>query len=114
MLRIALLSLAAAAFAGCFPKTSAAPGPLASQAMESAKGRYADATPEDLENGRQLFVASCGGCHGHPDLAGYPEQKWPATAKRMAVKAGLKDAEAELLTRYVMVARDAAVSSAPR
>jgi len=107
------VAVAALALAGCFPKSGAAPGPLAEATMEIAKAKYADATPEDLEKGRQLFLKGCNECHGYPDLVAYPEAKWPAAAKRMAVKAGMKDADGELLTRFVMVARAALTAPAP-
>ncbi|MGC4117138.1 MAG: hypothetical protein QM765_21775 [Myxococcales bacterium] len=110
-------TLAALAFlaAACFPKTGAAPGPLAAQATEIAKARYAEAAPtaEELEKGRQLFLKGCRECHGYPDLAAFPEAKWPKVAKAMAGKAGFNEADAELLTRFVMVAREAALAPAP-
>lgn len=112
---VSILAVAAAALAlaGCMPKTGAAPGPLAESTMEIAKARYADATADDLEKGRQLFLKDCNQCHGYPDLVAFPEAKWPAAAKRMAGKAGMKDADGELLTRFVMVARAAAAAPAP-
>jgi len=110
-------TFAALAFlaAACFPKTGAAPGPLAAQALDIAKARYADAPPtaEDLEKGRQLFLKGCRDCHGYPDLVAFPEEKWPKVAKGMAGKAGFDAGDAELLTRFVMVAREAALSPAP-
>ena len=108
----AVLAFVAAA---CFPRTGAAPGPLAARAMEIAKARYADAPPtaEDLEKGRQLFLKGCRDCHGYPDLAAYPEEKWPKTAKAMAGKAGFNAGDAELLTRFVMVAREASLAPTP-
>ena len=118
MNRKTLLMIAAVAgalaLAGCMVKTAAAPGPLDAQAIEIAKARYADTTPEELEKGRQLFLKSCSECHGYPDLVAYPEQKWPGLARGMSKKAGLKADEGELVTRFVMVAREAAVRPAAK
>lgn len=109
MSRSALLTLlaaaAAAGLAGCFPKVGAAPGPLAAVSLPLAQSRYENVSMESLEQGRQLFLKSCKDCHGYPDLLAYPEEKWPAAATKMAQKANLSAAEAELLTRFVVVAR---------
>ena len=96
------------ALSGCYPKVGAAPGPLASETMEIAKVKWADATPEALEQGRQAFLNHCSKCHGYPDVVAFPETKWPATAKRMASKSRLAEPEAENMTRFVLALRTAA------
>jgi mono/diheme cytochrome c family protein len=108
-LSVTLLAAALAiAFAGCFPKTGAAPGPLANETVAVAKTRWADSTPEALEQGRQLFLKHCGECHGFPDVVAFPEDKWPAAAKRMGAKSKLSDADTELMTHFVLAWRSAA------
>ena len=103
---VALLTLVLTlALAGCMPKVGAAPGPLANETLEIAKAKWTDATPEALEQGRQLFLKHCNQCHGYPDLVAFPEAKWPATAKRMATKEKLSDADGELVARFVVALR---------
>jgi mono/diheme cytochrome c family protein len=101
------------ALSGCFPKVGAAPGPLASETMEIAKARWADETPQALEQGRQAFLSNCSKCHGYPDVVAFPEAKWPATAMRMAGKAKLSGPDAENLTHFVLALRAAATQPMP-
>ena len=110
---VLLLALALVALAGCFPKVGEAPGPVANETMEIAKAKWADATPEAVEQGRQAFLNHCSKCHGYPDVVAFPEAKWPATAKRMASKASLSAQDGENMTRFVVALRAAATRPAP-
>ena len=110
----ALLTLTVClALAGCYPKVGAAPGPVANETLEIARAKWADATPETVELGRQAFLKHCNACHGYPDLVALPEAKWPGTAKRMASKAKLSGEDAEHLTRFVLALRATEAGAAP-
>jgi hypothetical protein len=100
-------ALAAISITGCFPKPGVAPGPLSEVVLASAQERWPDSSPESLEKGRQIFLASCDSCHSYPDMAYYPEEKWPTIMKRMGHKSDLSDADWALALQFVLVARTA-------
>jgi cytochrome c5 len=93
--------------AGCgFPKTSTAPPPpLSPNEATAASARWPEATPDHLATGRALFVARCNGCHGYPDLAAVPEERWPGIVKEMTPKAKLSAAEGDDVLHFVLAAR---------
>jgi len=120
MSRFAALGVVAVSLSlvGCYPKSAAAPGPLAAATLEIAKMKWADSTPEAMEQGRQTYIKACGECHGHPDVVAFPEDKWPAEAKVMGAKANLSPADTEQMTRFVLalrasLTRPAAATTAP-
>jgi mono/diheme cytochrome c family protein len=92
---------------GCgFPKTTSAPPPPVSPAdATGATARWPEATPDRLAAGRALFVARCNGCHGYPDVASVPEDRWPGIVKEMAPKAKLSPAEGDDVLHFVLAAR---------
>jgi len=97
--------------AGCFfPKSGTAPGPLSSAALEGAQVRWPEASSESLEKGRQLYLASCNGCHSYPDMGHYAEEQWPAIMSRMGDKSDLSEEDSELVLRFVLAARQAQAS----
>lgn len=111
------VSLVACLFlAACFPKAGTVPGPLSSEALQSAQSRWPSTSTEELEQGRQLFLTHCDGCHSYPDRAAYSEAEWPGLARRMGKKARLAEAESELVLRFILANRaepGAPVSEAP-
>lgn len=114
------VSLVACLFlAACFPKAGTVPGPLSSGAIASAQSRWPNTSAEELEQGRQLFLNHCNTCHSYPDRAAYSEAEWPGLARRMGKKADLKEAESELVLRFILANRaepgaPAAEAPAPR
>jgi len=105
LLLISLFGVSTLALTGCFPKGGAAPGPLSSQTLEVAKTRFPDATPEALEDGRKVFLASCAKCHSYPDVLAVPEERWPKSAARMGKKANLPDADTDKMLHFVLALR---------
>jgi len=91
--------------AGCFPRVGPAPGPLTAADLQAAQARDAAATPEALEQGRQLFLDHCDKCHGYAALAPIPEDKWRTTVPRMGQKAKISSAQAKLVLDFVLAAR---------
>lgn len=80
---------------GCMPKPAPPPESVSANAVELAQKKSPDVTAEQLENGRKLFVAHCGECHKHPDLASVSMKRWPDIFEDMAnntpVDAGTPD-----------------------
>ncbi|MFO0647262.1 MAG: hypothetical protein U0326_13575 [Polyangiales bacterium] len=100
--------------AACGPRAGSTPGPLTAAAAEAARARWADASPESLERGRQLFLLNCHRCHEYPDRPTYEVDEWPAIIQRMGRKAHLSDADAQLVLRFVLADRQAAVAGRAR
>ncbi len=97
----------------CFPKAGTAPGPLSTLALESARSRWPDASPDELEQGRQLFLANCNACHGYPDRVAYSEENWPDITRRMGDKVDLSPADTERVLRFILVSRSEQAAASP-
>ncbi|MBI5544473.1 MAG: hypothetical protein HY901_11320 [Deltaproteobacteria bacterium] len=78
-----------------------------------ARARWADATPEPLEQGRQAFVRACSQGHGCPEVV-VPEAEWPGAARRMGPKSNLTAAETENPMRFVQALRSSLTRPAPQ
>lgn len=110
--RAVVVALCLLPLAGCFfPKAGTAPGPLSASALESAQTRWPELSGESLEKGRQLYLASCNGCHAYPDMGHYTEEQWPAIMTRMGGKSGFSQEDSELVLRFVLAAREEAQAS---
>jgi hypothetical protein len=62
----------------------------------------ANAPLADLEQGRDLLVARCGGCHAVPLPADLERAKWPSKVDEMSARAGLVSAQRELIAQYLV------------
>ena len=105
MMRTSVLVLPLALLACGYPKTAAVPGPLAPTAVESAAARWPGTTAESLNAGRELFVAKCNDCHGHPDIKRIADDRWPGILERMGKKADLTPEQTETVLRFVLTTR---------
>lgn len=103
--RVTLCAVGCLLLAACFPKPGVAPGPLSATSVASAQQQWPETSEEQLERGRQLFLQHCNGCHDYPDLVAYPEQKWPAAARRMGNKADLPEVDTEWVLRFILASR---------
>lgn len=56
----------------------------------------------DLQQGRDLLVARCGGCHAVPLPADLERAKWPSKVDEMSARAGLAPAQRELVAQYLV------------
>ena len=113
----AVVALGLTSLSGCFlfyPKSGPPPGALSASALESARTRWADSTPESLEQGRQTFLGNCDRCHHYPDLTRYSDEKWPKIVDRMGKKADLSAEETERVVRFVLAYRAEAGQPAAR
>ncbi|MBP7127590.1 hypothetical protein KBD49_14605 [Myxococcota bacterium] len=64
---------------------------------------------EELRQGRELFVQSCGRggfCHRLPTPKSRSAEKWPGIMDRMAPKAGLNPEERGLVQRFILAVRE--------
>jgi hypothetical protein len=104
-LRLIGATVACLFLVACFPKAGTVPGPLSTLAVEGAQAKWPGTSAEDLERGRQLFLDHCDSCHSYPDRAAYTEAEWPGIARRMGDKVDLKEAENELLLRFILANR---------
>lgn len=92
------LVLLAAACASNIPK----PTPVQ---LETAQVRWPEATFEELEEGRTLYVRRCSGCHNLHLPSEYTVEEWPRHLKEMGSEyAKLEPAEEDLVLQYIISA----------
>lgn len=74
------------------------------QHAEWAAQRWPGVGIAELEQGRNLYVQNCSGCHMLRDPKSQPPDKWPEDVEEMRVKMGgrLSEADAELIERYLI------------
>ena len=58
-------------------------------------------SPADQANARKLYNTKCARCHKFYDPAKYSDAEWSGWMQKMNKKAKLKDAQVELLGRYL-------------
>jgi hypothetical protein len=56
----------------------------------------------DLQNGRSLLVAKCGGCHRPPMPADHGATEWPVRLDEMATRANLDFMQRHLIEQYLV------------
>ncbi|HOU52531.1 MAG TPA: hypothetical protein PLQ97_01180 [Myxococcota bacterium] len=64
---------------------------------------------EELRQGRELFVQSCGRggfCHKLPTPKSRSAERWPGILDKMAPKAGLNAEERNLVQRFILAVRE--------
>jgi hypothetical protein len=59
----------------------------------------------DLNQGYDIYVSKCGGCHILPKPLDYSEEKWMEILPDMCKRAFLNKAQQESVTRYVLTKR---------
>lgn len=87
------------------------PHPSPAQA-EAIQQRWPGTTQADLNRGRQLYVARCGGCHNLYPPSAFAADLWPEIMEKMAARSRLTRQEHEEILRY-LVAVTAPVSRRP-
>ena len=63
--------------------------------------RWPDTTRAQLEQGRELYVAHCGGCHPLHRPDEYDAARWSAVVDEMAARAKLDATQRDLVLRYL-------------
>jgi mono/diheme cytochrome c family protein len=66
-----------------------------------ASDATANATLAELQQGRTIYMNSCGSCHGLNSPDSYSASNWKSIVANMAPKAGLTAAQTTLVTKYV-------------
>jgi hypothetical protein len=56
----------------------------------------------DLEQGRSLVVAKCGGCHRTPLPTEHRSDEWPHMIDEMAKRSNVDGSQRELMARYLV------------
>ncbi len=97
MRRRAVLGVAAAVLAGCAGGTTI-PVPSEADAVRARPG----VTVGALRQGRDLYVARCGGCHRLYPPDHERRGEWPAVLLRMKHLFTLPDGEARLIEDYLV------------
>jgi len=98
---IALAALGLMLGAGC---AASLPCPSAATATR-AQGRWPDATLDQLEEGRAVFVQRCSGCHALPLPDSRTEAQWKKVLDEMAAEAKLTADQRVLVERFVLSVR---------
>jgi hypothetical protein len=69
--------------------------------VPSASDVTTNATLEDLQKGRSLYINSCGACHNIPSPDSYSVNDWHSILSSMVPKTNLSTANAALVNKYV-------------
>lgn len=56
----------------------------------------------DLEQGRSLVAAKCGGCHRPPQPTEHSSDSWPHMIDKMAKRSNLDGSQQQLMARYLV------------
>jgi cytochrome c5 len=99
VLRPCVLALTFATLAAC----GGSRPPTVTQAdADRVQARWPGVTADELNRGRDLFATKCGSCHVPPAPTDFVADDWPAHVEEMRERAGLDDASAQLVERYLM------------
>jgi cytochrome c5 len=101
---LGLLSVVFLAVQGCTMGTSAPPA--VSPAVVAA-GARSHASPDQLSQGRSLFVARCVECHTLPAVSAYSPDRWRKVLSQMAPRANLQPNDKQAVLAYLVAARTA-------
>jgi cytochrome c5 len=96
---LAILSVGGLFFFSSCQKNTVSPD--SSTYVPTAADATATATLAQLQQGRTLYVNSCGNCHGLPSPDSYSASNWNGILSNMAPRAGLTSAEETLVAKYV-------------
>lgn len=89
--------------AGLFACSKGIPEP-GKKELERAALAWPGITTEQLQQGRQLYVGRCSGCHMPYPAQSRDSQAWRRAVEAMRERAGLTDSQGVLVWRYLSVA----------
>lgn len=84
-------------FASC-KKNSTDPGNLY---IPSVSDTTANASLEDLQKGRELYINNCGECHSYYIPESLNKSQWQNALNKMVPKTNLSSSEADLVEKYL-------------
>lgn len=65
----------------------------------------ANATLQELQEGRALYISNCNRCHGYYMPESYSPTQWKSTLSSMGPKAGMSSSDLLLVTKYVYMGK---------
>jgi hypothetical protein len=92
-----LLAAAILTLAGCSKKGTDTSGLY----VPTSSDATANATLQELQQGRALYVDNCGKCHGFYNPDGFSSSQWSSVLSSMAPKTSMTSGEIVLVTKYV-------------
>lgn len=69
---------------------------------DHASSRWPGTSVDDLNQGRQLYIARCASCHQPVPPADVPAAEWPGHVAEMKERSKLDDHQADLVVRYLV------------
>jgi hypothetical protein len=67
-----------------------------------ARAEWPGSSRQSLEQGRELYVARCSGCHTLHEPRSYRAERWRDVVGVMAPRARLSPSESDLVLRYLL------------
>jgi hypothetical protein len=74
---------------------------------QRAQVRYSGMTLVRLNQGHQLYIEKCGGCHNLFTPPQFSEEKWKKVLPDMAKRSSMNAAQYELVEQYILTMREA-------
>lgn len=96
---IVLLAFGTLFIGGC-AKSTVAPN-SSSLYVPTKDDATANATLQELQQGRQLFIDNCGRCHNLYNPDSYTPSQWTSILNSMAPRTSLSAAQVELVKKYL-------------
>ncbi|HKK42693.1 MAG TPA: cytochrome c [Bacteroidales bacterium] len=84
-------------FSGCTKSSSDTSGLY----IPTSSDTTANATLQELEQGRTLYIDNCGACHSLFSPDAYTPTQWRSVMNNMAPKTTMSASEISLVTKYV-------------
>ena len=75
--------------------------------------RAAELSEKETSEARKLYTAKCAKCHKFYDPAKYSDDEWHLWMGKMSKKAKLKEAQSDLLNRYLETFRQPGATNSP-
>ncbi len=69
--------------------------------LKFAAATWPGTTLKDLQDGRETYIAKCGGCHSLKAPTDLPPEAWPRQVEKMAERAKLTDEEKFQVRAYL-------------
>jgi hypothetical protein len=97
-----LFVLLAAFWGGCKKDSTIDSGSLYTP---TASNVTANATLQELQQGRTLYISHCGSCHGLYNPESYSSMQWKSIMNSMGPKTSMSASDLLLVTKYVCMGK---------
>jgi len=95
---LVILFIAASVLAGCNKDFTVSSDELYSPSLADLT---ANATLQELQDGRSVYIDNCGTCHGYYAPESYTPAHWKGTLTVMVPKTGMSSSDSLLVAKYV-------------